>query len=338
MQNKILRFINNISLGVGFVAILAILSFIIANIEYIKNMHISALIIGIYLGIVCSFIFFRYKHHLESGVSFSAKRLLRIGIVLFGFNISLDGITNLGFKGVLIALIIVSAIFTLGYIMGHKILKLDKQTSMLISIGSAVCGAAAILALESVLKNDSYKSAIAVTSIVIFGLLGMFLFPILINNGIIPLDESHKGLFLGAALHEVANVVGAAGAIMSPNSQIILDNAIILKMIRVILLVPLLLIIAFFISKNKANGAIYIPWFAIFFLIAIVINSTIPIQEEILYLIKTTSKILLVFAMIALGLQVDFKKMKQIGLKIFILSIVLFIFLAILSFLSVTKL
>ena len=301
-------------------------------------MHISELIIGICLGVMCSFIFLRYKHTLENGVNFSAKRLLRLGIVLFGFNVSLSGIANLGIKGVVIALIIVSVIFILGYIIGYKILNLDKQTSMLISIGSAVCGAAAILALESVLKSESYKSVIAVASIVIFGLLGMFLFPILINSGIIPLDEMQKGLFLGASLHEVANVVGAAGAITSPNSTTILEGAIIIKMIRVILLVPLLLIIAFFISKNERNGSLYIPWFAIFFLIAIIINSTIPIPENILLIIKTTSKVFLVFAMIALGLQIDFKKIKQMGSKIFILSIVLFVFLAILSFFAVTKL
>lgn len=338
MQNKIYGFIKNTHLGICFVAILAILSFIIANTSYIKNMHISELIIGICLGVMCSFIFLRYKHTLENGVNFSAKRLLRLGIVLFGFNVSLSGIANLGIKGVVIALIIVSVIFILGYIIGYKILNLDKQTSMLISIGSAVCGAAAILALESVLKSESYKSVIAVASIVIFGLLGMFLFPILINSGIIPLDEMQKGLFLGASLHEVANVVGAAGAITSPNSTTILEGAIIIKMIRVMFLVPLLLIIAFFISKNKCNGSIYIPWFAIFFLIAIIINSTIPIPENILLIIKTTSKVFLVFAMIALGLQIDFKKIKQMGSKIFILSIVLFVFLAILSFFAVTKL
>ncbi len=338
MQNKIYGFIKNTYLGVGFVAMIAVLSFVIANTKYIKSIHISELIIGICLGVVCSFIFLKYKHSLEHGVNFSAKRLLRIGIVLFGFNVSLSGIANLGIKGVLIALIIVSVIFILGYILGYKVLKLDKQTSMLISAGNAVCGAAAILALESVLKSDSYKSVVAVASIVIFGLLGMFLFPILINSNIIPLDEVNKGLFIGASLHEVANVVGAAGAITSPNNTAILEGAIIIKMIRVILLVPLLLIIAFFISKNERNGSIYIPWFAIFFLIAIIINSTIPIPEYLLLLIKTVSKIFLVFAMIALGLQIDFKKIKQMGPKIFILSIVLFIFLAILSFVAVTKL
>ena len=335
---KIYKTIKDTYLGIGFIAIIAALSFGIADIDYIKNVHISVLIIGICLGVICSFVFLRYKSALKSGVSFSAKRLLRAGIVLFGFNISLSGIASLGFKGILIALIMVSVIFSLGYIIGHKILKLDRQIAMLTSIGSAVCGAAAILALESVLKSESYKSVVAVASIVIFGLLGMFLFPILINSGIIPLDDAQKGLFLGAALHEVANVVGAAGAITSPNNQTILENAIILKMIRVIMLVPLLLLIAFFTGKDEGRRGIYIPWFAIFFLFAIIINSTIPLGENILYAIRTISKILLVFAMIALGLQIDVKKIRQMGLKIFVLSIVLFIFLAILSFCVVTRL
>lgn len=337
-MKKIFDFIKATYLGIGFIAIIAILSFIIANTSYIKNMHISVLIIGICLGVICSFIFLRYKQSLESGINYSAKRFLRIGIVLFGFNISLAGIASLGFEGIFLAFIIVGVIFISGYFIGTRILKLDREISMLISIGNAVCGAAAILALESVIKSKSYKSVAAIASIVIFGLFGMFLFPILINSTIIPLDDTQKGLFLGAVLQEVANVVGAAGGIISSNNQAILESAIIIKMTRVILLVPLLLIISFFNSKGSKKEKIYIPWFAIFFLFAIIINSTIEIPKDLLQIIKTISNIFLVFAMIALGLQIDFKKIREMGLKIFILSIVLFIFLAILSFFIIVRL
>lgn len=338
MYYKISGFIKNTYLGVIFIGILAVLSFVIANTGFIKSLHLSALIVGVCLGVICSTFFIKYKKPLENGVNFSAKRLLRAGIILFGFNVSLSGIINLGFKGIFIAAIMVITIFLIGNFIGIKLLKLDKQTAMLISVGSAVCGAAAVLAMESVLKSESYKSVLAVASVVIFGLIGMFLFPIILNTGIIPFDDMHKGLFLGASLHEVANVVGASGAISSPNNDIVLENAIIIKMIRVILLVPLLFIVAFFMCKNESGGTIYIPWFAVFFLLAIIFTSIVKLPSEILSLIKHISEVLLVFAMIALGLQIDFKRIKQIGKNIFILSIALFIFLAILGFLVVTKL
>lgn len=332
---KLFGFLKNIYLGMLFISILAIISFAIVHTSYIKSLHLSALIIGVCFGVICSPLFLKYKKQLEHGVNFSAKRLLRLGIILFGFNISLSGILHLGVKGFLIAFIMVSVIFIVGNLIGVKLLKLDKQTSMLIAIGSAVCGAAAVLAMESVLKSESYKGILAVASVVIFGLIGMFLFPILLNLEIIPFNDIQKGLFLGASLHEVANVVGASGVIISSNEDLVLETAIIIKMIRVILLVPLLFLVAFFVSQEKRGGTIYIPWFAVFFLVAIIFTSIVKLPSEILSFIKLISEVFLVFAMIALGLQIDFKKIKQMGSKVFFLSIVLFGFLAILSFLLI---
>ena len=332
-----ISFIKHVYIGVILVGVLASLSFFVANINCIKSMHISALIIGVCLGAMCSPFFLKYKGVLEGGVGFSAKRLLRLGIILFGFNITLSGIINLGFKCILIALVMVVFIFLVGNFIGIKILKLDKQTSMLISIGSAVCGAAAVLALESVLKNESYKGILAVASVVIFGLIGMFIFPIILNSGVFGFDDMQMGLFLGVSLHEVANVVGASGAIMTQNSDMVQENAIIVKMIRVILLVPLLFIVAFFVNRGEGSGGrIYIPWFAIFFLLAIVFTSVVNLPKELLVVFKKISEIFLVFAMIALGLQIDFKKIRAMGSRVLILSVVLFALLGGLGFLVVS--
>ncbi len=309
-----------------------ILAFYISKLEFIARFHISALIIGVCIGIVFSKIFFIFKNTLEGGINFSAKKFLRLGIILFGFNVSLDSIINIGLDGFLLALGIVVCVFLAGLFFGIKILKLDKETSILISVGSAVCGAAAILAMESILKSKPYKGILALSCIVIFGLIGMFLFPIVLNLNILPLEKYQIGLFLGASLHEVANVVGASGAFV--NDDIVEQNAIIIKMIRVILLVPLLLVTAYFLNKGESKK-IEIPYFAILFLLVIILNYFIKLPNEILDFIKLISQILLVFAMTALGLQIDFSKIKTMGLKVFMLGFKLFIFLAILTFLLI---
>lgn len=316
-------------LGILFISCIAILVYKIANFSMIKNMHISPIIVGIIVGAMLSKVFVKYNDTLNAGVNFSAKRLLRLGIILFGFNISVDGVEKVGINGILVACCIVIIVFILSYVIGVKILKLDKQMTILIGIGNAVCGAAAIIAMESILKNKSYKSIIAISSIVIFGLCGMFLLPIIINTSLLPFNDIQKGVFIGSSLHEVANVVGAAGAILS-NENTIIQYAIIVKMVRVIMLIPMLLLISV-ITSSSDSKAIKIPYFVIAFMFAILINSSFNININVSYILSSLSHILLVFAMIALGLQIDLSKIKAIGKDAFILSIILFISLIVIS-------
>ncbi len=136
--------------------------------------------------------------------------------------------------------------------MGVKVFKLDKETSMLVGAGSAICGAAAVLALESSLKSDPFKGILAVGTVVIFGLVFMFLYPIVFSLDLFPYFNQHAmGIFMGATLHEVANVVGAAEMAkdMANFDQSASNIAIIIKMMRVILLVPFLLIVTYFLLK-----------------------------------------------------------------------------------------
>lgn len=209
-----------------------------------------------------------------------------------------------------------------------RLLHLDRDVSLLVGIGSAVCGAAAILALESTLKTHPSKSSVALGFIVIFGLIGMAIMPAVYYSNILPLSDYQWGVFIGASLHEVANVVGAAA--ISPESQKI---AIIVKMTRVILLVPLLFIVSYVIFKQNSsanNSKPYIPYFALAFLGVILLNSIIDWQSVAPIVIESTqfiSKFLLVIAMVAIGLQIDWQKFVSFGIKTFVLALILFIML-----------
>ncbi|AQQ59070.1 membrane protein [Helicobacter bilis] len=318
---------KNYILGVVAVALLAFLSITIVRIPSIAALSLSPLIIGILLGVLLSFVYHKKQDSVGLGVTFSAKKILRFGIILYGFNVSIAEIGEVGFIGIAACVFVVVCIMGLGVWIGMKWLKLDRDIAILVSGGSAICGAAAILALESSLKSEAYKGVIAVGTVVIFGLIAMFAYPILYASDIIPFTHTQEGLYIGLTLHEVANVVGAGGAI----SDECANFALITKMIRVILLIPLLLIVPMLCGKTQDGGGkkLHIPWFAFGFLGVVILHSYVDFSDNIVMACKFVSAFCLTMAMSALGLQIDFKKFKSAGGGAFMLAFILFILLCI---------
>lgn len=344
---KMLR--SNIA-GLAFVGIIVFCSILLSNNEVIfRFTHLSPTAFAILLGILLSPIFFRYRQILQCGIHFSAKKLLRLGIILYGFNMTLSELTGVGFWGFVIASLVIICVFLVALFAGVKIFGLDKESSMLIGAGSAICGAAAVLALESSLKSDPSKGIIAVGTVVVFGLLGMFLYPLMYAWGMIPyLDGNGMGVYMGATLHEVANVAGAAemakDMALGGFSQGSANLAVLIKMMRVVMLVPFLLLVTYFVSKEsdqesgKIKKTIQIPWFAFMFLGMIIINTFLAkiAHVQIIEGLSVQAMIdwgkffctlCIVFAMAALGLQIDFKKFIQSSQKAFALAFLLCIVL-----------
>lgn len=335
--------------GLVFVGAIVLISMLLAgNKEVHDSTHLAATAFAILIGAVLSPVFFKYQHPLQAGVHFSAKKLLRLGIILYGFNVTLTELASVGFWGILLSVIVITVVFLISVFAGTKIFGLDKETSMLVGAGSAICGAAAVLALESSLKSDSFKGIVAVGTVVVFGLLCMFAYPIAYAIGLIPcLDGNGMGVFMGATLHEVANVAGAAemakDMAAGAFSQSAANIAIIVKMMRVIMLVPFLLIVTMVFAKEqeheaqldgKSHKKIQIPWFAFMFLGVIVINTYLAKVSsveligsfsvgDLISVGKYLCTLSIVFAMAALGLQIDIKKFIQAGGKAFGLAFLL---------------
>lgn len=316
-----MRYVYTFANGFTLVFIITFASLYIASFDFMLHYHISPLIIGVVLGILASSLYRNSQHSCEKGVTFSAKKLLRLGIILYGFRVSLDGIMSVGLSGTLISISVVVGILVLGTLIGTKVFKLDKELALLVSGGSAICGAAAVLALESSIKSQPYKGIIAVGSVVVFGLLSMFLYPLVYAVSELGLNEIQWGVYVGVTLHEVANVVGAGSGI-SPEVEKI---AVIIKMIRVLLLIPVLLVIPllFASTQSGAKRNLHIPWFAFGFLGVVLINSVFELPEWLISSGEIASTFLLVMAMSALGLQIDFKKFLDSGGKAFGLAFVL---------------
>ena len=320
-------------IGIVIVLFFALLATYFAEFSFFKDLAISPLIIGILLGMVYANSVKKYfPQSFDKGIAFCTKTILRTGIVLYGFRLTFQNLEDVGILGVLTAFIIVSSTFIMGYFVGTKILKLDREITILTSAGSAICGAAAVLATESVLKSPAYKSAIAVSTVVVFGTIAMFLYPFLFKLGILNLTEPNMGIYIGATLHEVAHVVGAGQSLGENVSQ----NAVIVKMIRVMMLAPFLIILSIWLLKTAVNSTnneegkkskIIIPWFAVMFIVVVGFNSFDLLSLKIVESINYLDGFLLTIAMTALGMQTSFDKFKNVGLKPVYLASVLFMWL-----------
>ncbi len=315
--------------GVLLITLFSCAAFYIAEFEFIRKLSFSPLIIGIILGMV-------YANSLRNnlpetwvpGIKYCSKEILRLGIILYGFRLTFQSVIEVGLAAIIIDLIVVTSTILIGVFLG-KILKMDRDISLLTSTGSAICGAAAVLGAESVIKPQPYKTAVAVSTVVIFGTIAMFVYPALYNAGILGLGAKEMGVYTGSTLHEVAHVVGAGNA-MGPS---ISDTAIIVKMIRVILLAPVLLIMSMTSEKRNRVSSygekrkITIPWFAFGFIAVIGFNSFNLLPEGVVGFINNLDTFLLTMAMTALGAETSIAKFKQAGAKPFLLAAILFVWL-----------
>lgn len=319
-------------LGLLLVAALALSAITVASIPQVRASGLSALTLAILLGIVVgNSLFPAIAAHTGAGVDFSKAMLLRAGIVLYGLRVTFQDIASVGVSGVLIAVLMVASVFLLAVFLGTRVFKLDRETSMLIGAGSAICGAAAVMAAEPVVRGEPHKVAVAVATVVVFGTLGMFLYPWL--NVWFGLDEHAYGIYVGSTIHEVAQVVVAGKSVGDAAAA----TAVIEKMMRVMLLAPFLLILAAGLRRTgqvpkdgvSSRTPIPIPWFALMFIAVCGLNSMAVLPPTWVAALIHLDTLLLAMAMAALGLRTQFSAIRQAGAKPLLLAASLFVFLTV---------
>lgn len=305
----------------------------VANMPWAKANGFSMLTLAMVGGILLGNSLLR--HHMSlfgNGLDLARGRLLRLGIVLFGMRVTLDQIGAVGWSGLLIAALVVTLTFLLAVWLGIHVLKIDRELAMLIGAGSAICGAAAVIATEPVLRSNAHKSAVAVATVVVFGTIAMFLYPAL--YGWLGLEEHFYGLYAGSTIHEVAQVVVAGGSVGKHAGEI----AVIEKMLRVMLLAPFLLILGAALhwlarrgqsTDNNAAGKtpLTIPWFAFGFIALALLHSFVSIPAEIVAALVWLDDVLLTMAMAALGIYTQARAIREAGAKPLALAGILFVFL-----------
>ena len=333
--------------GILLIALFSFAAFYIAEVPFVKSLSLSPLIVGIILGMLyANSLRNRLPETWVPGIKFCTKQILRAGIVLYGFRLTLTEVVAVGLPAITIDAIIVAGTIFLGYGLG-KLLKVDSDTSIMTSTGSAICGAAAVLGAEPVVKCEGHKTAIAVSTVVIFGTVSMFLYPIMYRAGLLDgLTDQQVAIYTGSTLHEVAHVAGAGNAMDPTDALGIAGTATITKMIRVMMLAPVLIIMGLVLAHTRrekegqthSSGSkrkITIPWFAFGFLGIICVNSLlqylcgvdsvkeIPLNGMIEYI----DTFMLTMAMTALGTDTSIEKFKQAGAKPFYLAGLLYIWL-----------
>ncbi len=314
--------------GILFVAIFAAAATWIAGLGPIKALGLSPLVIGIVMGIFYANTLHNHTPaEWQPGITFSAKKILRFAIVLYGFRLTFQEIVAVGMDGFLVSLIMLTSTLLLGSWLGYKIFGMEKDTSILTASGAAVCGAAAVLATEPVLKSEEYKAAIAVSMVVLFGTISMFLYPVLYTGiiehatGFLHMTAREFGIYVGGTIHEVAQVVAVPASVPGSPKEMA-DAAVIVKMTRVIMIAPMLIVLGLYLAWDaKRSGGdhsgktkIVIPWFAVYFIMVAGFNSLHLLPENLVNLINEVDTFLLTMAMTALGMGTIFSKFKGLGL------------------------
>lgn len=319
--------------GIALVAALAGAAFILAQQAWFQSMSMGPLTLAIVIGIVAGNTVLRNQPAmLADGILLAKGPLLRLGIILYGFGITFQQISAVGANGVLLDAIMIASTFGLAQLIGQRWMKMEKETAILIGAGASICGAAAVLATEPVVKGRSDQVSVAVATVVIFGTISMFLYPLVYP--LLGMTEHQFGIYVGSTVHEVAQVVAAGQAISTEAA----NSAIIEKMVRVMMLAPFLLILANVRlpsrranvdSAKKERQKLVIPWFAVLFLVAAAVNSVISMPAMATDVIRYADLFLLSMAMTALGLSTQMSAIRRAGIRPLILAGCLFTFLTV---------
>ena len=292
-----------------------------------------AILIGMVLG---NTVYPNLAKRLSVGVAFAKGQILRLAIMFYGFKLTLTQVSSVGLSAVMSDALVLTSTFLLTYWIGTRWLKVDKQTTLLIGSGASICGAAAVIAAEPVIKAEAHKVTIAVATVVVFGTVAMLLYPFLYHLGWLQpwLNAQQYGIYTGSTIHEVAQVVDAGNAV-SPEVG---DTAVVTKMIRVMMLAPFLLILSFALTKGSSDNGkkpsfmnrvqqVKVPWFAFIFIAIVLLHTWVPMTASFERSMVMLDDVLLTMAMFALGLTTHLGAIKQAGVKPLILGAIMFTWL-----------
>jgi len=320
--------------GLAVSAALAAVAVHLGSRGWLQAHGCSALTAAIVLGIVLgNTLYPRFAPTAGAGVSFSKQTLLRAGVILYGLRLTLHDVSQVGFAGVLIDALVLTSTFALAVVLGTRLFHLDRATSILIGAGSAICGAAAVMATEPVIRAKADQVTTAISTVVVFGTAAIFLYPALfaLALGRFPHAGAQEfGLYAGSTIHEVAQVFAAGRSV----SEQVANIAVITKMVRVMMLAPFLLGLSAWLLRAaegrqsaRSAGRIRIPWFALGFIGTVLFNSLSLLSPRVLGTATSADTFLLAMAMAALGLTTHVSALRAAGSKPLLLGGVLFLWL-----------
>ncbi len=278
------------------------------------NAVLLALVLGILVGNLVNL-----PDITKSGIKTSSGLILELAIILMAFGINYTSFITLGWQTILIIVATITAVL-ISTVQLSKVFKCPGSTGWLVGFGTAICGSSAIAALAPSISKDKTDIGIALAVVNLFGLLGMVVIPVITKDY---LTDVQNGVLIGTSLHSVGNVAGAGASL----SNAVGELAVTVKLGRVALLTPALLVISFFLGKKTnpdVKTKLNLPWYLVTFIVISVLGSIFTMPSEVLSLAKQSSNFLLAMAMAAIGLKVSFKTLLSSGKKGLIFGAVLF--------------
>ena len=279
--------------------------------HYKGSMLLFALLLGLALHFVSE------DKRCSAGIQFASSTVLRLGVALLGLRLTIDHVVTLGWQTVVALMVAVSLTIALGLLLA-RLFKVESSLGVLIGGATAICGASAALAISSVLPKNSHlerDTTLTVVGVTTLSTMAMVVYPLITQW--LGFDAVMSGKFIGATIHDVAQVVGA-GYSLSPEAG---DAATITKLMRVAFLMPVLVVISLVVRAGKPGSADagsaaktpLLPWFTVAFVGLMLFNSTGWVPTKVQSGASDLSQAFLVLAIAGVGLKTSLKEVTQLG-------------------------
>ena len=252
----------------------------------------------------------------------TSKYLLQVAVVLLGFNMNLQESLKSGAQGMMFTVISVVGVMAIGAMFGYW-LHINRKTAYLISSGTAICGGSAIAAVGPVLKANENEMAVSLGVIFILNSVALFIFPPL--GHIFDMSQTQFGTWAAIAIHDTSSVVGAG----ETYGEIALQTATLIKLTRALWIIPLAFV-TMLIFRDK-SGKISIPWFIFIFVLAMVINTYLPLPDTLTHVLVWIAKRGMVVTLFLIGASLSLATIRQVGIKPLVLAVLLWILIGVSS-------
>ncbi len=320
-----MKTITNKLPGIALAALIAIPAWLLGKAVPI----IGSPVLGILFGMILAF--WKRPEFFNAGVQYTSKKLLQYSIILLGFDMNLFNVFKVGKQTLVLMSFTLTAAFVTAFVAG-KLLKLDGNTKTLIGVGSAICGGSAIAATAPVIHADDEEVAHSISTIFLFNVIAAFLFPFL--GHAFGMSDQSFGLWAGTAINDTSSVVAAGYSFSNAAGNL----AVIVKLTRTLMIVPVTLVLAFYTSKKAAGsekGSYSIvkifPWFVLGFVAASIINTFLPMPTGMSSFLSQAGKFVIVMAMASIGLNTNLVKLVKNGAKPILLGFICWVVLAVTS-------
>jgi len=318
--------------GLFLTGLIAGLAFALHEIPGVSTF--SPMILAIIMGIACHNIL-GTPRRAKAGVTFTLKRVLRLAIILLGLQLTASQVAEVGGVGIVIIVATLIATFLFTKWLGH-IIGVERKLAELIGAGTSICGASAVIATNTVTEAHDEDVAYAVACVTVFGSISMFLYPVLSTP--LHLGPHAYGLWAGASIHEIAQVIAAA----FQDGRQAGEFGTIAKLSRVMMLAPMVIALDFYTARRRvahAHGHLRrrppMPWFVLGFIAFVAVNSAIAIPGSTKAWIVQVTAFLLSASLAAMGLETDIRKLKAKGVRPLLLGAASWLFISALSLLLI---